>query len=249
MEIIANELKLPQPKDKVLLRPHQVINYQKDLAECDVDLKNPRIQDKRSLVQRKRKLQQQYDDQAPRPITDPLVRDKVARRIKTLEDQIRVGMPTEEEMRKATNNTVEQHRRWERTNKPRINEWRNLSRQLHTDNADPDTWDRSLGDTERLRPRGVQGRYVADALIPGAMSYSDLPQENWDQVFDHQPNSALVQAKKVHAEQAKPKTRKPLSAEQKAAKAAILKKAREVAAAKRQAAASTPTAQVVPAQE
>lgn len=242
MEIVANDLTLPQPTDKVLLRPHQMINYQKELQECDVDLKNPRIQDRGNLRKRKRLLQKQYDDQAPRPITDPLVRDKVARRIKGLEDQIRIGMPTEEEMRKATNHTVEQHRRWERANKSKILEWRNLSRQLHTDQSDPDTWDRSLGDTERLRPHSVgQSRYVSDALIPGAFSMSDLPAENWEQIFDHEPNSALRQAEKVQAEKRK---RPPLTPEQKAFRVETLKKARTVKAM-RQAS----TAPVVPAEE
>lgn len=243
MDVIVNEPKLPQPATKVLLRPHQMVNHQRDLQECEADLKNANVKAKGDVVKRKRRLEAQYADQAPRPISDPLLRDKVAKRVKDLEDKIRIGMPTEEEMRKASNHTVERHRRWERANKPAINEWRNLSRQLATDHSDPDTWDRSLGDTERLRPRSVgQSRYVADALIPGAFSMSDLPQENWDQVFDHKPNSALEQAKKAQAEHAQPaepaKPRRPMSAEHKAAAAERLKKARAVAAMKRQAAAA-----------
>ena len=47
----------------------------------------------------------------------------MAKRINDLEEQIKVGLPTAEEMRKATNITVEQHRKWERLNKPKIKEW------------------------------------------------------------------------------------------------------------------------------
>ena len=246
METFSPELRPPQPIDKVLLRPHQMIQHAQDIEECKRDLENPRIQKKGDVRKRMQKLQQQLIDQAPQPVTNPILRDKMAKMVKQLKEEISVGMPTEEEMRKATNYTVEQHRKWERVNKKKINRMRNLERQLNTDTSDPETWDRSIGDTERLRPRSVaQSRYVADAVIPGAFSMSDLPAENWDQVFDHKPNSALEQAKKVHEEK---KTRKPMSAEQKAAAAERLKKARAVAAMKRQA-ASPSEEQIPPAQE
>ena len=251
METFSPEFRPPQPIDKVLLRPHQMIQHAQDIEECKRDLENPRVQKKGDVRKRMAKLNQQLADQAPQPVTNPLLRDKMAKMAKQLEEEISVGMPTAEEMRKATNYTVEQHRKWERGNKKKIKVWRNLLRQLHTDTADPETWDRSIGDTERLRPRSVgQSRYVADALIGGAFSMSDLPAEKWDQVFDHKPNSALEQAKKVQAEQAaeKPKAKRTLSPEQKAAAAERLKKARAVAAMKRQA-ASTSTEQVVPAEE
>jgi hypothetical protein len=244
IEVIKNELKgLPQPVDKVLLRPHQMVNYQKDIEQCNADLKNPGIQKRGEVMKRKRQLEYQFNDQAPQPVTDPILRDKAGKILKSIKDKVRVGMPTEEEMRKASNTTVEQHRRWERANKKLIGVMRNIERQLETDTSDPDTWDRSLGDTEKLRPRSVaQSRYVSDALIPGKFSMSDLPSENWDQIFDHQPNSALEQAKKVQAAvKAEPKTRRPLTEEEKAKKAEILKKARAVAAMKRQAQGSTST--------
>jgi len=250
MEIatLKEELKgLPQPIDKVLLRPHQMVNYQQDIAECEADMKNPRIQNRGQVAKRKRQLEQQYHDQAPQPITDPILRDKVAKAITALKDEIRVGMRSEEEMRKGTPFTVEQHRKWEMANKKKIGVWRNLERQLHTDTSSPEMWDRSLGDTERLRPHSVeQSRYVADAFIPGKFSMSDLPAEKWP--FEHQPNSALEQAKKVQAEVHEPKKRRPLTAEEKAHRVESLKKARAVAAMKRQA-ASTSTEPVVPAQE
>ncbi|HEY6043494.1 MAG TPA: hypothetical protein VIU43_01220 [Nitrosospira sp.] len=250
MEIINTELRPPQPIDKVLLRPHQMIQHAQDIEQCKQDLDNKYIQKKGDVRKRLQKLEKQMVDQAPQPVTNPILRDKMAKLAKQLESEIAVGMPTAEEMRKAPPTVVEQHRRWERANKKKIKVWRNLQRQLHTDTAAPETWDRSIGDTERLRPHSVgQSRYVSDALIPGAFSMSDLPAEKWDAIFDHQPNSALEQAKKVHAEkEEKPKGKRTLSPEQKAAAAERLKKARAVAAMKRQA-ASTSTESVVPAQE
>lgn len=249
MEVmVGSDLKLPHAPTKPLLRPHQMVQHEEDLRQCDADMVNPRLNNsssKKNISLRRKKLEAQFNAQAPQPITDPLTRDKVAKAIKNLEEQIRVGMPTEEEMRKASNVTVEQHRRWERANKKKIGVWRNLQRQLATDTSDPDTWDRSLGDTERLRPRSVDtSRYRADTLIPGAFSMSDLPAENWDAIFDSKPNSALEQAKKVQDEQqaeAKPKAKRTMSPEQKAAAAERLKKARAVAAMKRQAAQADAT--------
>lgn len=223
MDIIVNEAKLPQPPNKVLLRPHQVVQHQEDLRQCDADLRNANVQKKGDVVKRKRKLEAQYLDQAPQPITNGALRDKVAKRITELKDKIRVGLPTAEEMRKATPQTVEQHRKWERLNKPLIKEWRNLERQLHTDTSDPDTHDRSLGDVETLRPASAQDRLRTDGFITGKMSYGSVPQENWDAIFEEPQNTALKQAERAQAETPK---KRELTPEQKAKRAEIMAKAR-----------------------
>lgn len=248
MDIIVNEAKLPQPPNKVLLRPHQVVQHQEDLRQCDADLRNANVQKKGDVVKRKRKLEAQYLDQAPQPITNGALRDKVAKRITELKDKIRVGLPTAEEMRKATPQTVEQHRKWERLNKPLIKEWRNLERQLHTDTSDPDTHDRSLGDVETLRPTSAQDRLRTDGFITGKMSYGSVPQENWDAIFEPPQNTALEQVRRVQ-EEAQPKKRE-LTPEQKAKRAEIMAKAR--AARKQKVAQDVPDdspAQAVPAEE
>jgi hypothetical protein len=223
MDIIVNEPKLPQPPNKVLLRPHQIVQHQEDLRQCDADMRNANVQKKGDVVKRKRKLEAQYLDQAPQPITNGSLRDKVAKRINELKDKIRVGLPTAEEMRKATPQTVEQHRKWERLNKPLIKEWRNLERQLHTDTSDPDTHDRSLGDVETLRPMSAQDRLRTDGFITGKMSYGSVPQENWDAIFEEPQNTALKQAERAQAEMPK---KRELTPEQKAKRAEIMAKAR-----------------------
>jgi hypothetical protein len=247
MEIISTEAKLPQPPTKTLLRPHQVVQHQEDIKQCAADIQNAHVQKKGDVIKRKRKLEAQYLDQAPQPITNGALRDKVAKRIAALKDQIRVGLPTAEEMRKATPQTVEQHRKWERANKPAIKEWRNLERQLHTDTSDPDTHDRSIGDVETLRPTSAQDRFRSDGFITGKMSYGSVPQENWDAIFPEPQNTALKQAERV-AEVERPK--RVLSPEQKAAAAARMAKARAARKSKSEpdAQASEPV-QVVPAEE
>jgi hypothetical protein len=230
MDIIVNEAKLPQPPNKVLLRPHQIVQHQEDLRQCDADLRNANVQKKGDVVKRKRKLEAQYLDQAPQPITNGSLRDKVAKRINELKDKIRVGLPTAEEMRKATPQTVEQHRKWERLNKPLIKEWRNLERQLHTDTSDPDTHDRSLGDVETLRPMSAQDRLRTDGFITGKMSYGSVPQENWDAIFEEPQNTALKQARRAQVESEPqtpaPRPKRTLTPEQRAAAAANMAKAR-----------------------
>lgn len=166
MDILVKETpKLPHATNKVLLRPHQMVQHEEDIRQCEADLANAGVKMKGIVRQRKKALEKQYLEQAPQPITDGALRDKMAKRINALEEQIKVGLPTAEEMRKATNITVEQHRKWERLNKPKIKEWRNLLRQLNTDTSDPDTHDRSLGDIERLAP--CQPR---TASVPMALS-------------------------------------------------------------------------------
>lgn len=254
MDILVKEAaKLPQPTNKVLLRPHQMVQHEQDLRQCESDLQNAGVKMKGIVRQRKKALEKQYLDQAPQPITDPILRDKVAKRITQLEEQIKVGLPTAEEMRKATNITVEQHRKWERLNKPKIKEWRNLLRQLNTDTSDPDTHDRSLGDIERLRPMSAQDRFRSDGFITGKMSYGAVPQENWDLVFDPPQNTALQQAIRVQEEAAPApvKQKREMTPEQRARRQEILAKAR---AARKINQAPAPVveeqpAQAVPAEE
>lgn len=227
MDILVKEAaKLPQPTNKVLLRPHQMVQHEEDIRQCDADLANAGVKMKGIVRQRKKALEKQYLEQAPQPITDGALRDKVAKRINDLEEQIKVGLPTAEEMRKATNLTVEQHRKWERLNKPKIKEWRNLLRQLNTDTSDPDTHDRSLGDIERLRPMSAQDRFRSDGFITGKMSYGAVPQENWDMVFDPPQNTALQQAIRVQEEAAPVKPKREMTEEQREQRRAIMAKAR-----------------------
>lgn len=246
--VVKDQSSLPMPVDKTLLRPHQMVQHKEDIKQMHRDLQNADIKKKGVVRQRLQRVQAQFDEQAPQPITDPIVRDKVARRIQTLEDQIKVGLPTAEEMRKATNTTVEQHRKWERLNKPAINEWRNLLRQLNTDTSDPETHDRSLGDIERLRPHSAQDRIRTDGFIGGAMTFGSVPQENWDAVFPPLENTALKQAEKVQKE----KVKRVMSPEQREKQKLVLEKAREARKLKLQAQAQNEGAvesqeQVVPA--
>ena len=66
-------------------------------------------------------------------------------RLRQLTKEIQVGMPTAESMRKAPPGAVKDHLAWERTNKARIAEWKNLQLRLR---KGPE-----VASLERIRPQ------------------------------------------------------------------------------------------------
>ena len=71
MDILVKEAaKLPQPTNKVLLRPHQMVQHEEDIRQCDADLANAGVKMKGIVRQRKKALEKQYLEQAPQRITD-----------------------------------------------------------------------------------------------------------------------------------------------------------------------------------
>lgn len=75
MDILVKEAaKLPQPTNKVLLRPHQMVQHEEDIRQCDADLANAGVKMKGIVRQRKKALEKQYLEQAPNPSpTEPCV--------------------------------------------------------------------------------------------------------------------------------------------------------------------------------
>ena len=190
-------------------------------------LRNPSIQDKGAVQRQLRNLKLQYERQAPEPLAGA-EKDTLAAKEKALREEVTQGMLSQEEMRKNPPGAVDQHMRWERANKAKIMEWKNLRLQLAADTSSPDTWDRDVANLERYRPSGARERVRLDAQIPGKMAFGNVPEEKWEQAFGstHPENSALNQAK-----------RRTLTDEQRAAVSARLAKARAAKRAKALAAA------------
>lgn len=165
-----------------LLRPDQVSELKEERAEYEHILSDPflrrKVKSPAAMANRMRQIDHQLATYAPEPL--PVKeRDKVAARIRELEEKIRVGMPTEEEMRKNDVGTLHQHQQWERpSNKRDILEWKNLRRQLEPESTDPD-----LANVERLRSPGQMDRLRTNAQIPGLMSYGSVPTQNWTGTF------------------------------------------------------------------
>lgn len=185
-----------------LLRPAQMAEQQHEIKVAEAQLSNPNIQDKGAVRTRIRTLKQQFEQQAPREISDGKVKDALAKEGETLLEQITTGMLSQEEMRKNPAGSVDKHLRWERANKAKILRWKKIQCMLNADGSNPGTWDRDAANLERHRPAGAQDRFRTDAQISGKMSYGRVPEENWSGVFGsvNPPNSALEQAKRVSQE-------------------------------------------------
>lgn len=182
-----------------LLRPAQMADQLQELKASEAQLQNPNIQDKGAVRTRIRNLKQQYEQQAPRPITDGATKDALAKEASSLLSDITSGMLSQEEMRKNPAGSVDKHLRWERANKSKIIRWKKIQCMLNADHSTPGTWDRDAANLERFRPVGAMDRFRGDAQISGKMSYGAVPAEHWEAAFGsvNPPNSALEQAKRV----------------------------------------------------
>lgn len=185
-----------------LLRPAQMVEQAHEIKVAKAQLANPNIQDKGAVRSRIRTLEQQYEQQAPRPVSDGRVKDAMAKEAQSLLEQITPGMLSQEEMRKNPPGSVDKHLRWERANKSKIVRWKKLQCMLNADQSDAGSWDRDAANLERYRPQGAQDRFRADAQISGKMTYGGVPEEKWEGVFGsvNPPTSALAQAKRVAEE-------------------------------------------------
>ena len=217
-----------KPTNVPLLRPAQMSEHVEEIRVTEEKLRNPSIQDKGAVQRQLRNLKLQYERQAPEPLSGA-EKDQLSTKEKALREEITQGMLSQEEMRKNPPGAVDTHMRWERGNKAKIMEWKNMRLQLAADGSSPDTWDRDVANLERFRPTGARERVRLDAQIPGKMAFGSVPEDKWQEAFGstHPENSALNQVKK----------RRQLTDAQQAAVAARLAKARAAKRAKALAAA------------
>ena len=129
------------------------------------------------LAKRQRDLKRELTKCSP-PEVSGETKDHLNVRRKELEEKIRVGMPTREEMRRNPVGAVDAHRRWERATERSVLEWKNIKRILGRDSDE-----RDLSNIETLRPVGVipgsPASFMADAQIPGHFAQSVQAKENW----------------------------------------------------------------------
>lgn len=203
MSIAAPSTSLPaafeQPSGS-LLRPAQMIEHEHEIKIAKDQLQDPRTQDKGAARKRVHDLTRQYEAQAPRPV-DGATRDAMAKEADELLADIRSVMLTQEEMRKNPPLAVDRYRRGEgsRAYKQKILKWKKLKLMLNADQSHPSQWDRDAANIEAYRPSGAMDRFRADAQITGKMSYGNVPDENWKEVFGsvHPPTSALNQVREA----------------------------------------------------
>lgn len=173
-----------------LLRFGQREQIKHEIAQAEDSLKLAKTDDANIIRSNKRKAERMLKEGSPEPLTGA-EKDKLAVLEKKMADRIRIGMPTDETMRKNPVGAVDESSRWEKANKKLIRMWKNVRIQLN-----PESDERDLANVERLRPRGQFDRMRTDAQIAGHMSYGNIPEELWP--FMPPTNTALEQAKRAY---------------------------------------------------
>lgn len=118
------------------------------------------------------------------PYLGPQDRDRMKKRVADLEEKLKVGLLSSEEMRRNPHGAVTRNVEWERRNKHLVTRWRNGIRALN-----PDAPAHVLTDMcslENLRPRS-SSMSMADCQIPQTRSFSFAPgdpqyQANYDAI-------------------------------------------------------------------
>ena len=163
-----------------LLRPHQVNEMISDKENLQRQLNNPHIQDKGLVTSQLRKLNHQLETQTPKHFVGKDL-DTAVQRSDKLKEEILQGMPSQEEMRKSPPGAVDKHRTWEKRNKAKLLEWKEIQLRLNAGSDEND-----VANFERFRPTG-SSLNMQNAQIPGKQYFmpSTSPEykENHDRIF------------------------------------------------------------------
>lgn len=156
----------PQPvfDTKPLLRPAQVEEGKNEIKALQAKLESPHIEDKGEVFKQLRRVKKSFEEQVPRAPESVEEEGRMSSRSRELLTAILEGMPSQEEMRKAPPGAVTKHMNWEKRNKQRIAEWKNLQLRM-THGEDPEA-----ANLERHRPVG-SSLNMDNAYIPGKMFF------------------------------------------------------------------------------
>ena len=186
------------PTDQNLLRPNQIQMLEKDIAGLEADMSNPAIQMKGKVRKRLDGLKRQLQTQRPMEVKGA-AKDRVSARVKELIDDVRSGMLTGEEMRKAPAGAPDYLLKWEKRNAKKITELKNGLLMLGMSGGDYSGFETDIANLEKFRPSGAEDRYRTDAETRGHLAMSPLAKFNWP-LGEPTADTALKQAER-HAEQ------------------------------------------------
>lgn len=144
-----------------LLRPNQIAEYERTRESLEKKLGNKYIQDKGAVRAQLKRLEKNLESQRPQEIKSP-EKDKVVKETKNLLQEILVGMPSHEEMRKCPPGAIDKHRMWEKRNKEKIRRWKNNQLRLHVGSDQVD-----IANIEVHRPTR-SSLNMDNAFIPGS---------------------------------------------------------------------------------
>lgn len=170
-----------QESTKPLLRPAQAQEWREQANSLRQLLSAPphianRIEDRGQLTKNLRALERDLKEQEPRPYgVDEL--DAATRRADQLKtEMVENGMPTSPEMRRNPPGAVDKHRGWEKRNKAKLSEWKNIQLRLHQTGETelPDATD--VANFERFRPTGgAQQLNMHNEQIEGRIQHGPTP--------------------------------------------------------------------------
>ena len=143
---------------KPLLRPQQVEKTKEEIATMRAQLASPHIEDKAAVATRLRRVQASFESQVPRAAETAEEEGRMVARSNELLSEFRQGMLSHAEMRQAPDGAVTSHMAWEKANKKKIQEWRNLQYRLRPG-------DEEAGKIERFRPESSRLN-LDSAVIP-----------------------------------------------------------------------------------
>jgi hypothetical protein len=182
------------------LRPHQRIEYEEEASRLRSVAEAPDWQAgaaKIAAQQRYRQVLNTLRSQAPKPIDEPMRRDRIAKGAQdVLDNVIRPSMLTKAEMRRNPAGAVGEFMR--RENSPEVQRairtWQRAKFAL-----EPDTPHDDHALVERHRPEGAPqggyGTFMADAQQPGVFGFGPQARENWP--LQPPVNTALEQVRRV----------------------------------------------------
>jgi hypothetical protein len=181
-------MKREQADIKAILNPeHPVLSAAIDAAG------------KQRLVSRIRHIEDSLEKNSPPDQLPGEIKDALYSRKLELEAKIAESMPSHEVMRRNPAGAVDWHIKWEKDNKERILEWKNIQRSLN-----PDDDSKDLANVEMLRgsmmQRGPQSSFMADAQISGHVSYGHIENKLWQDTFGNLHNVNSPYERKVREE-------------------------------------------------
>ena len=148
---------------KPLLRPRQVEEMKSQVKAAEAKLSNPAIQDKGEARKQLIRGRQTLESQTPRAPVDAAEEGRMVARSKELLNDVLAGMPSQEEMRKAPPGAVDKHMGWEKRNKLKILEWKNLQLRLRPG-------ENEAANLERYRP-STSTLSMDNAVVTGKSIY------------------------------------------------------------------------------
>ena len=161
------------------------------------DMEHFKKGDPSQLHKRRAAIADKLEDFSPKPMSG-LARNALLVEEKRVLDEIKPALVPYEDLRRNPAGTVGRLQRGEMSAsvKDKIIYWRNLRKQIHQDDDDPELCSLEPHRTHIIRPDGTS-TFMPGAQIPGHHAMTPAAKENWPGGLGEGVNSALAQAERA----------------------------------------------------